>query len=87
MLFRSVYLAFNNQELLFGKESFKQEKDSIKINATVSVYVKDTVKVDSTKMKLADSLKTLKKDSIVKPVEKGIQTPTTPNKTKATWQK
>lgn len=82
-----AYLAFTNQELLFGKESFKQEKDSIKINATVSVYVKDTVKVDSTQMKIADSLKTLKKDSIVKPVEKGIQTPTTPNKTKATWQK
>lgn len=82
-----IYLAFTNQELLFGKESFKQEKDSIKINATVSVYVKDTVKVDSTQMKLADSLKTLKKDSIVQPVEKSVQTPTTPNKTKATWQK
>ncbi|SHL17075.1 HU domain-containing protein [Chryseobacterium polytrichastri] len=82
-----VYLAFTNQELLFGKESFKKEKDSIKVNAKLSVLVRDTVKVDSTKMKMADSVKTLKKDSIVKPVVKAVQIPTTPNKTKATWQK
>lgn len=82
-----VYLAFTNQELLFGKESFKKEKDSLKVNAKVAVLVRDTIKVDSTKIRIADSLKTLKKDSIVKPAEKPVQIPTTPNKTKATWQK
>lgn len=82
-----VYLAFTNQELLFGKESFKKEKDSLKVNAKVAVLVRDTVKVDSAKIRMADSLKTLKKDSIVKPAEKPVQIPTTPNKTKATWQK
>ncbi|KPH12071.1 hypothetical protein [Chryseobacterium sp. ERMR1:04] len=82
-----VYLAFTNQELLFGKESFKKEKDSLKVNAKVAVLVRDTVKVDSAKIRMADSLKTLKKDSIVKPAEKAVQIPTTPNKTKATWQK
>lgn len=79
-----VYLAFTNQELLFGKESFIKEKDSMKIEAKVSVLVRDTIKVDSAQIKISDSLK---KDSIVKHAEKGVKIPTTPNKTKAKWQK
>jgi len=61
-----AYLAITNQELLFGNQSFTQEKDSIKkIQNKPVVIVKDTATLptDSTMLKVSDSLK---KDSVVK---------------------
>jgi len=68
-----AYLAITNQELLFGNQSFKQEKDSIKaLQNKPQVIVKDTVKMptDSTLIKVSDSLK---KDSIVKPAAQPLK--------------
>lgn len=77
-----LYLAFTQQELLFGKKSF----DSVSVQTKTRRIEKDTVKGkrDSTQMKVLDSLK---KDSLIQPAQKGGNLKTTQNNTKATWQK
>lgn len=75
-----LYLAYTQQELLFGKKSF----DNVSVQTKTHRIVKDTVKIkqDSAQMKISDSLK---KDSLVKPTEKNAKTHT--NNTKTKWQK
>jgi hypothetical protein len=77
-----LYVAFSQQELLFGKKSF----DSVSVQTKTRRIVKDTVKIkkDSVQMKTLDSLK---KDSLPKQIEKGANLKNTQNNTKATWQK
>lgn len=78
-----LYLAFTQQELLFGKKSF----DSVSVQTKTRRIEKDTVKIkkDSTQIKVSDSLK---KDSLIKPAEKPVNLKSTQNNnTKATWQK
>ncbi|MBK1895033.1 HU domain-containing protein [Chryseobacterium paridis] len=77
-----IYIAFTQQELLFGKKSF----DTVSVQTKTRRIEKDTVKVkkDSTQMKVSDSLK---KDSLIKPPGKAINPKATQNNTKATWQK
>lgn len=78
-----LYVAFTQQELLFGKKSF----DTVSVQTKTRRIEKDTVKVkkDSVQMKISDSLK---KDFLVKPAEKKVNLKTTQNNnTKATWQK
>ncbi|MCW3160948.1 HU domain-containing protein [Chryseobacterium oryctis] len=76
-----AYLGITDPEVLFGKPSFQKEKDSIKAELSKPKVVEiDTIKLemDSTMMKIADSLK---KDSISK-------VPAISNKnTKNKWQK
>lgn len=78
-----LYLAFTQQELLFGKKSF----NNVSVQTSTHRIVKDTVKV------MAHTLETpvsdsLKKDSLVKSVGKGVKpAPAVPNNTKTRWQK
>ncbi|NIF07727.1 hypothetical protein F3J23_20070 [Chryseobacterium sp. Tr-659] len=78
-----LYLAFTQQELLFGKKSF----DKVSVQTSTHRIVKDTIKVmvHAPEKPVSDSLK---KDSIVKPV--GQQTkpvPAAQKNTKTQWQK
>lgn len=83
-----LYVAYTQQELLFGKKSF--DKTNISVQTKTHRIGKDTVKVHPYTPPVADSLK---KDSVVQqpaqPVtEKGVKTPTTKNNnTKTKWQK
>lgn len=81
-----LYFALTQPELLFGKKSFEKEIDSMKIQAKVSVLIRDTakIKVDSTQMKVSDSLK---KESIMKSTQKGSKIQPPANNTKKKWQK
>lgn len=78
-----VYLAFTQQELLFGKKSF----NNISVQTSTHRIVKDTVKaiVHTPPTPVSDSLK---KDSLVKPAVKATESvPAAPNNTKTRWQK
>ncbi|MGR3855677.1 MULTISPECIES: hypothetical protein [Chryseobacterium] len=78
-----VYLAFTQQELLFGKKSF----NNVSVQTSTHRIVKDTVKmkVHTPETPVTDSLK---KDSLVKPAGKEKQSaPVVPNNTKTRWQK
>ncbi|WP_126652673.1 hypothetical protein [Chryseobacterium aureum] len=76
-----LYLAFTQQELLFGKKSFNK----VSVQTSTHRIVKDTVMVHTPETAVADSLK---KDSLVKPAGKAIQSaPAVPNNTKTRWQK
>ncbi|PXW13476.1 MULTISPECIES: hypothetical protein [unclassified Chryseobacterium] len=78
-----VYLAFTQQELLFGKKSF----NNVSVQTSTHRIVKDTVKVmvHTPETPVSDSLK---KDSLVKPVGKEMKpAPAVPNNTKTRWQK
>ncbi|MDR6372779.1 nucleoid DNA-binding protein [Chryseobacterium bernardetii] len=78
-----LYLAFTQQELLFGKKSF----NNVSVQTSTHRIVKDTVKVmvHTPETPVSDSLK---KDSLVKPAGKGVKTaPAVPNNTKTRWQK
>lgn len=78
-----VYLAFTQQELLFGKKSF----NNVSVQTSTHRIVKDTVKVmvHTPETPVSDSLK---KDSLVKPVGKAIKpAPAVPNNTNTRWQK
>ncbi|PIF44102.1 hypothetical protein CLU96_1031 [Chryseobacterium sp. 52] len=75
-----LYLAFTQQELLFGKKSF----DKVSVETSTHRIVKDTVKVmvHSPEVAVSDSLK---KDSLAKPA--GKSSPALQNNTKTRWQK
>lgn len=78
-----VYLAFTQQELLFGKKSF----DKVSVQTSTHRIVKDTIKVmvHTPETAVSDSLK---KDSLSKPAGKGIKpAPAAQNNTKTQWQK
>ncbi|AZA48142.1 hypothetical protein EG346_08010 [Chryseobacterium carnipullorum] len=78
-----IYLAFTQQELLFGKKSF----DKVSVQTSTHRIVKDTVKVmvHTPQTAVSDSLK---KDSLSKPVGKGTPpSPAAQNNTKTQWQK
>lgn len=78
-----LYLAFTQQELLFGKKSFNK----VSVQTSTHRIVKDTIKVmvHTPKATVSDSLK---KDSLAKPVGKAVkQAPAVPNNTKTRWQK
>jgi hypothetical protein len=78
-----LYLAFTQQELLFGKKSF----NNVSVQTSTHRIVKDTVKVmaHTPETPVSDSLK---KDSLVKSVGKGVKpAPAVPNNTKTRWQK
>ena len=83
-----LYVAYTQQELLFGKKSF--DKTNISVQTKTHRIGKDMVKVHPYTPPVADSLK---KDSVVQqpaqPVtEKGVKTLTTKNNnTKTKWQK
>lgn len=78
-----AYLAFTQQELLFGKKSF----NNVSVQTSTHRIVKDTVKI-----MVHEPVKTasdsLKKDSLVQPAGKGTKTvPAAPINTKTKWQK
>ncbi|UTX47044.1 hypothetical protein [Chryseobacterium sp. MA9] len=78
-----LYLAFTQQELLFGKKSFNK----VSVQTSTHRIVKDTTKVmvHTPKTSVSDSLK---KDSLAKPAGKGVKpAPAVPNNTKTRWQK
>ncbi|MDR3026684.1 hypothetical protein [Chryseobacterium sp.] len=78
-----LYLAFTQQELLFGKKSFNK----VSVQTSTHRIVKDTIKVmvHTPKTSVSDSLK---KDSLAKPVGKAVKpAPAVPNNTKTRWQK
>lgn len=78
-----LYLAFTQQELIFGKKSFK----NVSVQTSTHRIVKDTVKVmvHTPETPVSDSLK---KDSLAKPAGKAKQSaPAAPNNTKNRWQK
>ncbi|WP_300690298.1 hypothetical protein [Chryseobacterium sp.] len=78
-----LYLAFTQQELLFGKKSFNK----VSVQTSTHRIVKDTVKImaHTPEAPVSDSLKA---DSLVKPVGKGTKTtPAAPINTKTKWQK
>lgn len=78
-----LYLAFTQQELIFGKKSF----DKVSVQTSTHRIVKDTVKitVHTPEAPVSDSLK---KDSLVQPAGKEIKTtPAAPINTKTQWQK
>ncbi|MDW9382026.1 hypothetical protein [Chryseobacterium sp. JV558] len=78
-----LYLAFTQQELLFGKKSFNK----VSVQTSTHRIVKDTIKVmvHTPETSVSDSLK---KDSLAKPVGKGVKpVPAVPNNTKTRWQK
>lgn len=78
-----LYLAFTQQELLFGKKSFNK----VSVQTSTHRIVKDTIKVmvHTPETSVSDSLK---KDSLAKPVGKGVKpAPAVPNNTKNRWQK
>lgn len=78
-----LYLAFTQQELLFGKKSF----DKVSVQTSTHRIEKDTIKmmVHDPATAVADSLK---KDSLSKPAGKGLKTtPAAQNNTKTQWQK
>jgi len=78
-----LYLAFTQQELLFGKKSFNK----VSVQTSTHRIVKDTIKVmvHTPKTSVSDSLK---KDSLAKPAGKGVKpAPAVPNNTKTRWQK
>lgn len=78
-----LYFAFTQQELLFGKKSFNK----VSVQTSTHRIVKDTVKMVAHTPETAVS-DSLKKDSLAKPVGKGIKTvPAAPNNTKNKWQK
>ncbi len=78
-----IYLAFTQQELLFGKKSFNK----VSVQTSTHRIVKDTIKImvhDPAKT-VSDSLK---QDSLVKPAGKDTKTtPVAPINTKTQWQK
>jgi nucleoid DNA-binding protein len=81
-----LFVAYSQQELLFGKKSF--DKTNISVQTKTHRIEKDTVKVQA-HTPVVDSLK---KDSVVKQtvqpaVEKGVKTPTTTNTKNNKWQK
>lgn len=78
-----LYLAFTQQELLFGKKSF----DKVSVQTSTHRIVKDTVKVlaHTPEVPVSDSLK---KDSLQKPAGKETKPiPAARNNTKTQWQK
>lgn len=78
-----LYLAFTQQELLFGKKSFNK----VSVQTSTHRIVKDTIKVmvHTPEKSVSDSLK---KDSLAKPAGKGVKpAPAVPNNTKTRWQK
>lgn len=78
-----LYLAFTQQELLFGKKSF----DKVSVQTSTHRIVKDTIKVmvHTPEAAVSDSLK---KDSLSKPVGKDVKpAPAAQNNTKTQWQK
>ncbi|MBB6333177.1 hypothetical protein HNP24_004201 [Chryseobacterium sediminis] len=78
-----LYLAFTQQELLFGKKSFNK----VSVQTSTHRIVKDTIKVmvHTPETSVSDSLK---KDSLAKPVGKAVKpAPAAPNNTKNRWQK
>ncbi|KMQ66851.1 hypothetical protein ACM46_04955 [Chryseobacterium angstadtii] len=78
-----AYLAFTQQELLFGKKSFEK----VSVQTSTHRIVKDTIKVmvHTPEAAVSDSLK---KDSLSKPAGKNIQpAPAAQNNTKTQWQK
>lgn len=76
-----LYVAYAQQELLFGKKSF--DKTNISVQTKTHRIAEDTVKVQVHAPVVADSLK---KDSVQKPVqpaaEKAVKIPATQNNTK-----
>lgn len=78
-----MYLAYTQQEFLFGKKSF----DAVSIQTKTHRIVKDTVKIkkDSAQVKMSDSLK---KDSAVSSAaKKGVKNLTSKNTKINKWQK
>jgi nucleoid DNA-binding protein len=78
-----LYLAFTQQELLFGKKSF----DKVSVQTSTHRIEKDTIKmmVHDSEAAVADSLK---KDSLSKSAGKGVKpAPAIQNNTKTRWQK
>ncbi|KFF09512.1 HU domain-containing protein [Chryseobacterium luteum] len=78
-----LYLAFTQQELLFGKKSF----DKVSVQTSTHRIVKDTIKVmmHTPEAAVSDSLK---KDSLSKPAGKDVKpAPAAQNNTKTQWQK
>ncbi len=75
-----LYLAYTQQELLFGNKSF-----DVSVQTKTHRIVKDTVKIkkDSAQMKVSDSLG---KDSLTKPAET-VKAKATKTHTKTKWQK
>lgn len=76
-----LYVAYAQQELLFGKKSF--DKTNISVQTKTHRIAEDTVKVQVHTPVVADSLK---KDSVQKPVqpaaEQAVKIPATQNNTK-----
>ncbi len=84
-----LYVAYTQQELLFGKKSF--DKANISVQTKTHRIEKDTVKIQP---HIAPVIDSLKKDSVAqqKPVQpvkqKAVTNPATQNNTKTTkWQK
>ncbi|UEQ74843.1 hypothetical protein [Chryseobacterium arthrosphaerae] len=78
-----VYLAFTQEELLFGKKSFT----NVSVKTSTHRIVKDTAKIMKQEPKVPAS-DSLQKDSLVKPVGKGTKpVPAAPINTKTKWQK
>jgi hypothetical protein len=77
-----IYVAYTQQELLFGKKSF--DKTNISVQTKTHRIEKDTVKLHSYTPPVIDSLK---KDSAVQPAtQNDVKSPATHN-TKTKWQK
>lgn len=76
-----LYLAYTQQELLFGKKSF----DNVSVQTKTRRIENDIspVRKDSIQLKVSDSLR---KDSI-QPAEKSINSKAAQNNTKTTWQR
>ncbi|WP_027378872.1 hypothetical protein [Chryseobacterium daeguense] len=83
-----LYVAYTQQELLFGKKSF--DKANISVQTKTHRIEKDTVKVQAHVPPAADSLK---KDSLVKQkptqpaAQNDVKSPVNTNNTKTKWQK
>lgn len=75
-----LFLAYTQQELLFGKKSF----DNVSVKTKTHRIVKDTIKLNVHTPPVQDSIK---KDSLVKPAETNVKISLFKNNTKTTWQK
>jgi hypothetical protein len=81
-----IYVAYTQQELLFGKKSF--DKTNLSVQTKTHRIEKDTVKIQAYQPSVVDSLK---KDSVVQQVQQpttqnDVKSPTKSN-TKTKWQK
>lgn len=83
-----LYVAYTQQELLFGKKSF--DKANVSVQTTTHRIKKDTAKVKAITPPVAsDSLKkdSLKEQNIQPVAEKTVKVPVSTNNTKKKWQK